>query len=105
MAKLPDLSAYSAGELHELIDAANKRIDELTKARLAELQKQKNEIESEMAKLSGGGKASSASGGARAKPPVKYRDAKGNTWTGRGATPKWLSAYEAEGRKREEFLV
>ncbi|MHB9435416.1 MULTISPECIES: H-NS family nucleoid-associated regulatory protein [unclassified Mesorhizobium] len=27
------------------------------------------------------------------------------TWTGRGASPKWLAAYEAEGQNRSEFAV
>ena len=37
----------------------------------------------------------------------KYRDPKNpsQTWAGRGLAPKWLTAYEQEGRKREEFLV
>jgi DNA-binding protein H-NS len=35
----------------------------------------------------------------------KYRDDKGNRWTGRGQSPRWLTAYEAEGRNREEFRI
>lgn len=35
---------------------------------------------------------------------IKYRDSQGNTWTGRGRTPKWLAAAEAAGKKRESFL-
>jgi DNA-binding protein H-NS len=41
----------------------------------------------------------------RAKAKVKYRDENGNTWSGRGVSPRWLVAAEAKGRKREEFLV
>lgn len=37
--------------------------------------------------------------------PVKYRDEKGNTWTGRGRSPLWLVAAEKSGKKRESFLV
>jgi DNA-binding protein H-NS len=44
-------------------------------------------------------------GKTRAKPPVKYKDDKGNTWTGRGAAPRWLAAYESEGRSRLDFSV
>ena len=36
---------------------------------------------------------------------VKYQDHQGNKWAGRGLAPKWMKAYEAEGRNREEFLV
>ncbi len=35
----------------------------------------------------------------------KYKDAKGNTWTGRGNAPRWLVAAEKAGRKRESFLI
>jgi DNA-binding protein H-NS len=37
----------------------------------------------------------------------KYRDPAnpGQTWAGRGLAPKWLTAYEQQGRKREEFLI
>lgn len=37
--------------------------------------------------------------------PAKYRDDKGNTWTGRGRPPLWLVAAEKAGRKRESFLI
>ena len=42
---------------------------------------------------------------ARRRVPVKYRDAKGNTWTGRGRPPLWLVAAEKDGRNRESFLI
>lgn len=46
-------------------------------------------------------------GAARRQPvAAKYRDAStGNTWSGRGKTPRWLAAREAEGQKREEFKI
>ncbi len=38
--------------------------------------------------------------------PIKYKGPnEGETWTGRGRLPNWLTNYEAEGRKREEFRV
>jgi len=37
--------------------------------------------------------------------PVKYRDDKGNKWTGRGRPPLWLVAAEKAGKKRDSFLV
>ncbi|MBP0444346.1 H-NS histone family protein [Roseomonas sp. SSH11] len=37
--------------------------------------------------------------------PARYRGPNGETWSGRGRMPKWLSAMEAEGRKREEFRL
>jgi DNA-binding protein H-NS len=37
----------------------------------------------------------------------KYRDPENSsqTWAGRGQPPRWLTAYESQGRKREEFLI
>ena len=36
---------------------------------------------------------------------VRYRGPGGEEWSGRGRTPRWLAAQEAEGRNREEFAV
>ncbi len=36
---------------------------------------------------------------------IKYRDEKGNTWTGRGKTPRWLVEAENAGKNREVFKV
>lgn len=39
------------------------------------------------------------------KVPIKYRGPTGETWTGRGNAPRWLSDLEAKGKKRESYLV
>jgi DNA-binding protein H-NS len=39
------------------------------------------------------------------KVAVKYRDANGNTWTGRGKTPRWIADAEKAGKRREEYLI
>ena len=39
------------------------------------------------------------------KVAIKYRDEKGNTWTGRGKTPRWLAEAEKAGAKRDQFLI
>ena len=37
---------------------------------------------------------------------VKYRDKNGNTWTGRGRMPRWMTAaLKTRGAKREDFEV
>jgi DNA-binding protein H-NS len=59
------------------------------------------------------GKANGAANGngqtkprrARAKVAIKYRDNKGNTWTGRGKTPRWLVEAEKAGQSREAFRI
>ncbi len=38
--------------------------------------------------------------------PPKYRHPEtGATWTGRGKPPRWITAAEAEGRTRTDFLI
>ena len=39
------------------------------------------------------------------KVAVKYRDENGNTWTGRGKTPRWMADAEKAGSKREKYLI
>jgi DNA-binding protein H-NS len=41
------------------------------------------------------------------KVPPKYRNPKNSseTWAGRGATPRWLTAFIKQGRKLNEFLI
>jgi DNA-binding protein H-NS len=41
----------------------------------------------------------------RAPAPVRYRDDKGNTWTGRGKQPVWLREALAAGCTLGTFLV
>ena len=39
------------------------------------------------------------------KVAIKYRDKSGNTWAGRGAQPRWLTAAIKAGATRDDFLV
>lgn len=39
------------------------------------------------------------------KVAPKYRGPGGETWAGRGATPRWLAALLKEGHSLEEFLI
>lgn len=41
--------------------------------------------------------------GRKAEP--KYRGPDGETWAGRGLAPRWLTALEKKGKKRESFLI
>jgi len=36
---------------------------------------------------------------------AKFRGPNGETWSGRGLTPKWLAALIADGKKKEEFAI
>lgn len=37
--------------------------------------------------------------------PAKFRGPNGETWSGRGITPRWLAALIAAGRAKEEFAI
>jgi DNA-binding protein H-NS len=67
--------------------------------RLLEL---RTELEKQLAALTGKAKKGSMKG---RKVPPKYRSAKGDTWAGRGAKPKWMVAALKKGRKMEDFLI
>lgn len=36
---------------------------------------------------------------------AKFKGPNGESWSGRGLTPRWLSALVASGRNREEFAI
>ena len=36
---------------------------------------------------------------------AKYRGPNGETWSGRGLTPKWLATLVAQGQAKEAFLI
>ncbi len=40
-----------------------------------------------------------------ARVTIKYRDDKGNAWSGRGKTPKWMLTALDAGKTKEDFLV
>jgi len=42
---------------------------------------------------------------AGSKVAAKYKDDQGNSWSGRGLKPKWLTAALAAGKKIEDFAV
>lgn len=48
-------------------------------------------------------KAAKSTAGRKVAP--KYRDEQGNTWTGRGLKPRWLTAAIANGKKPEDFAI
>lgn len=37
--------------------------------------------------------------------PAKFRGPNGETWSGRGLMPRWLSALVATGQKKESFAI
>ncbi len=50
-------------------------------------------------------KAEKASKKAGIAVAAKYRGPNGETWSGRGLTPKWLSSLIAQGQSKESFAI
>jgi DNA-binding protein H-NS len=89
-------------------------VDALLKLRAdvdRQLSSRGRELEEQLSRL-GMLKAGLGKGGRRGTSPmrgrkvaIKYRDKSGNTWAGRGAQPRWLTAAIKAGAKRDDFLV
>ncbi|MDH4458187.1 MAG: H-NS histone family protein [Nevskia sp.] len=84
------LEAIKAQETQAAIDQCKKLIAdfELTAAQLG----------------FGSPKATKATKPVKKVVAVKYADEKGNTWTGRGRSPAWISEAAAAGISRDTFL-
>jgi DNA-binding protein H-NS len=59
------------------------------------------------AKNAGKTKSAGAAAKKQSKSAVapKYRGPNGETWSGRGLTPRWLATLVAQGRKKEDFAI
>ena len=119
-----DLDRMTVQQLTALIAAAEaKRRDKLDDARAAlraEMEQKAAELgisaddlfstagqqaPAEQAAAKNGRRARKPRDDTGAKRAAKYRGPNGEDWSGRGRTPNWLAALEAEGRGREEFLI
>jgi DNA-binding protein H-NS len=69
----------------------------------------RKDLESQLARLSGGsivGNGKTARGPLKGrKVAPKYRGPGGETWAGRGARPVWLVALLKQGKKIEDYLI
>lgn len=64
------------------------------------------EISAALGKSGSKSKTTTKSRGPRGPVAPKYRHPEtGETWTGRGKAPKWISAAEAAGQHRDQFLI
>jgi DNA-binding protein H-NS len=51
------------------------------------------------------GRARKAAPAGSKSAAAKFKGPNGETWSGRGLTPRWLSALVAQGRTKEEFAI
>jgi DNA-binding protein H-NS len=88
------------------VDALLKLRDDIG----AVLSRRADDLKGQLSRLTSGGDIGNGRRGrGRAlkgrKVAAKYRDREGNTWAGRGAQPRWLTAAIKAGAKREDFLI
>lgn len=109
-AKLPNIDGLSLSDLNELRARIDRAIlSKKDEARQETLQKLKQlavaegfSLDELVGKGQGGRRQRSDKG---IKLKAKYVGPNGETYTGRGPTPKWLRTLERKGEKREKFLV
>jgi DNA-binding protein H-NS len=74
------------------------------------LSRKASELKRQLSRLAGtasakrGPKPRKSSRAGRKVAP-KYRGARGETWSGRGLRPRWLTAALKEGHKLDDFLI
>jgi DNA-binding protein H-NS len=93
------LSVEALFKLRDSVTAALARRADALKKELASL----GSDYAEVGRIAVYGKKKSSLKGR--KVAIKYRDKSGNTWAGRGAQPRWLTAAIKAGKKRDDFLV
>ena len=90
-------------------EALDKQIEELRQVELRSAIDQARQLIAEwrLTAEDCGFKSVAVSGPKKAMSAVaaKYRGPNGETWSGRGRAPTWLTVLEAEGRQRSEFLI
>lgn len=107
---LPKIDHLSLNELNALIEKAQDlREARKEDAKTEFMEKMRREAAAAGLSLDAlmgrhaSGRRKRSDAGIKLKP--KYVGPNGETYTGRGPTPKWLKDLEAKGAKREKFLV
>jgi|RhiMethySRZTD1v2_1073278.scaffolds.fasta_scaffold91888_3 DNA-binding protein H-NS len=98
MAKF-SLSSMSVDDLLALRD----RIGKVLSSKAVELQRQLSKLATTAKSSVGIQKRRGPKKGQ--KVPPKYRGPHGETWSGRGLRPKWLTAELKSGHKLDDFLI
>ena len=121
----PKLEGMTVSQLLQLRDKVQTALSSKIELERGELQRKINELSNLVSPAAGNGRSEIRLGRDQRRAPgrprgngkshplkgrtvaPKYRDPanRDQTWAGRGQTPRWLTAYESQGRKREEFLI
>jgi len=117
MPRTSNLDRMSLGELLKLrvsVDTALKTKEKLLQSQLALLARDSSAKEPSKARKMPAAKAGKSSAKPsvkktknkrRGKVAAKYRGPGGETWTGRGLPPRWLSEAIKEGKTKQDFLI
>ena len=114
------VSGLTYAELDELMELAKHaregKLEEARRSLMQEFEEKAASIGLTTAQLFGqeargpekgkrGRRAAEPQPGPKGDPVVKFRSPHGETWSGRGRKPKWLTQAEANGQSTEEFRV
>jgi DNA-binding protein H-NS len=99
MAKSGNLASMS-------VDALLKLRDDIS----ATLSRRADDLKNQLSRLAGGapkrGRPPGRKGPSKgSKVAAKYRGPNGETWSGRGLKPRWMTAAISDGKKAEDFLI
>ena len=94
-----------AGMEFEALMALRNQVDEALSGHRSILEKQLSALGSSVGSLGRGVRSGRRSRLRGRKVAPKYRSPQGETWAGRGATPRWLKAAIKSGKKAENFLI
>ena len=94
-----------AGMDFEALMALRNQVDEALSGHRSILEKQLSALGSSVGLLGRGARSGRRSRLRGRKVAPKYRSPQGETWAGRGATPRWLKAAIKSGKKAENFLI
>ena len=96
-------------ELMSQISALSAQAESARKAEIAnvvlDIKAKMKEYDLTIADLGGEGSTRRRSEATRTVAPKYRNNATGETWTGRGKMPRWMSAEVAQGKTKESFLI
>lgn len=90
-------------EIREMEEQIAARKSEIREAGIAEAQALIDSLDIDVSELRFSRSAKAPRRGGTVAP--KYRGPNGETWSGRGRQPKWLTALVNNGRQLEEFEI
>lgn len=107
---LPAIDHLSAAELTDLIAEAERlraaKLEDAKRALIEEMRAKAAALGTTFEDLVGhDGRRRRVRSDAGKTLPVRFRGPNGETWAGRGPTPRWLRALEQAGKKRSDYAV